>query len=86
MGKLIELNEKPSVVINGERYIPEELYKEYLIERLEDEKQICRRFAEKVDTELMTGYWDNVDCDLIISREDLRDIVKRVLAEMEQVE
>ena len=45
--------------------------------------EICREFVDKVDTELMTGYWDSVDCELIISREDLRDIVKRVLAEME---
>lgn len=46
--------------------------------------EICREFVDKVDTELMTGYWDSVDCELIISREDLRDVVKRVLAEMEQ--
>lgn len=38
MGLLKALNERPRVIINNEKYVPEELYKEYLIERLEEEK------------------------------------------------
>lgn len=47
MGLLKALNERPKVVINNEKYVPEDLYKEYIIERLEDEKLDCNNQDEK---------------------------------------
>lgn len=41
MGLLKELTEKPKVIINNEEYVPEALFKKYLVERLKDEKLDC---------------------------------------------
>lgn len=47
MSKCKELNERPKVLINGEDYVPRESFKEYLIEKLEDEKLDCDNQDEK---------------------------------------
>lgn len=47
MGLLKELTEKPTVIINDEKYVPIDLYKNYLIERLEAEKKDCINQDEK---------------------------------------
>lgn len=41
MGFLKELNEKPKVTVDDIAYVPEELYKKYLIGRLESIKTEC---------------------------------------------
>lgn len=47
MGLLKELTEKPRVVINNEEYVPMDLFKKYLVERLEEEKLDCDNQDEK---------------------------------------
>lgn len=47
MRLLKALNARPKVVINNEKYVPKDLYKEYLIERLEKEKLDCNNQDEK---------------------------------------
>lgn len=41
MGFLKELNEKPKVTVDNIVYVPEELYKQYIIGRLETMKIEC---------------------------------------------
>lgn len=47
MGLLKELYEKPKVVIENELYVPQELYKRYIVSKLEDEKLDCANQDEK---------------------------------------
>ena len=47
MGLLKELNERPKVVINNEEYVPKDLFKDYLIDLLEQEKNDCNNQDEK---------------------------------------
>lgn len=47
MGMLKELNECPKVVVDDTTYVPQELFKEYVIERLKDIKRDCVNNNEK---------------------------------------